>query len=216
MTEGRQKRLQLSNKILINTASNLHNFNITKNEKHCRRIYYEQNSRAKRRKSLLQGHWICSAFLRVSCNVESVLYKKNASYWDYYIPYMRYSWPFHWYASSLNLLLNIHAAGQRYWPLLSFLLLYWIAGIYSKPESNIENIKIWIPWNTAQSLFTPFPRNQLATNAPSFPRRPSNTASAMIIRHVQSAHRFHMKSRLRSKFPTPYTWGSNSPPPGRL
>ena len=26
----------------------------------------------------------------------------------------------------------------------------------------------------------------------------------------------HMKSRLRFKFPTPYTWGSNSPPPGRL
>ena len=44
MTEGRQKRLQLSNKIFINTASNLHNFNIAKHEKHCRRIYYEQNS----------------------------------------------------------------------------------------------------------------------------------------------------------------------------
>ena len=47
MTEGRRKRLQLSNKIFIN---------ITKTEKHCWRIYYEQNSRAKRRKSLLQGH----------------------------------------------------------------------------------------------------------------------------------------------------------------
>ena len=71
-------------------------------------VFTSNKTRAKRRKSLLQGHWICSAFLRVSCNVESVLYKKNPSYWDYYIPYMRYSWPFHWYASSLNLLINIH------------------------------------------------------------------------------------------------------------
>ena len=70
-------------------------------------VFTSNKTRAKRRKSLLQGHWICSAFLRVSCNVESVLYKKNPSYWDY-IPYMRYSWPFHWYASSLNLLINIH------------------------------------------------------------------------------------------------------------
>ena len=48
MTEGRRKRLQLSNKIFL--------LNITKTEKHCYRIYYEQKSRAKRRKSLLQGH----------------------------------------------------------------------------------------------------------------------------------------------------------------
>ena len=47
MTEGRRKRLQLSNKIFIN---------ITKTEKHCQRIYYEQKTRAKRWKSLLQGH----------------------------------------------------------------------------------------------------------------------------------------------------------------
>ena len=47
MTEERRKRLQLSNKIFIN---------ITKTEKHCKRIYYEQKSRGKRRKSLLQGH----------------------------------------------------------------------------------------------------------------------------------------------------------------
>ena len=47
MTEGQRKRLQLSNKIFIN---------ITKTEQHCWRIYYEQKSRAKRRKSLLPGH----------------------------------------------------------------------------------------------------------------------------------------------------------------
>ena len=47
MTEEGWKRLQLSNKIFIN---------ITKTEKHCKRIYYEKKSRAKRRKSLLHGH----------------------------------------------------------------------------------------------------------------------------------------------------------------
>ena len=35
-------------------------FNIVKTEKHCWRIYYEQNSRAKRREWLLQGHWMLS------------------------------------------------------------------------------------------------------------------------------------------------------------
>ena len=40
MTEGQKKCVQLSNKIFINTANN-----------------FEQNSRAKRQKSLLQGHW---------------------------------------------------------------------------------------------------------------------------------------------------------------
>ena len=39
------------------------------------------------------------------------------------------SWPFHWPASSLTLLINILAAGQINWPVLSFLLLNWIAGI---------------------------------------------------------------------------------------
>ena len=169
LTEGRQKRLQLSNKIFINTASNLHNFNITKREKHCRRIYYEQNSLAKRRKSLLQSHRICSAFLRVSCNVESVLYKKIPA--TEIITFHTCNIHDHFtdmHHRSTYFKINIHAAGQSYWPLLSSLLLYWIAGIYSKPESNIKNIKIWIPWNTAQSLFKPFPRNQFASNAPSY------------------------------------------------
>ena len=47
MTEGWRKRLQLSKKIFIN---------ITKTEKHYQLIYYEQKSRVKRRKSVLQGH----------------------------------------------------------------------------------------------------------------------------------------------------------------
>ena len=32
------------------------------------------------------------------------------------------SWPFHWHASSLTLLINIHAAGESNWPLLSFFI----------------------------------------------------------------------------------------------
>ena len=37
------------------------------------------------------------------------------------------SWPFHWHASLLTLLINIHAAGESNWPLVTFLLL-WIIG----------------------------------------------------------------------------------------
>ena len=54
MTEGRQKHLQLSNKIFIN---------ITKTEKHCQRIYYEQKPRqsgGNRYYKITE----CSAFLR--------------------------------------------------------------------------------------------------------------------------------------------------------
>ena len=43
------------------------------------------------------------------------------------------SWPFHWHASSLTLLINILAVGQSSWPelfiLFYFMLLYWIADI---------------------------------------------------------------------------------------
>ena len=50
-----------------------------------------------------------------------------------------------------------------------------------------------------QSLFKPFPCNQLATKAQSFPRKSSNTASAMIARHAKD-----------------FTWNrgcSSNPPP---
>ena len=57
--------------------------------------------------------------------------------------------------------------------------------IFSKPESNIKNIKIKIPLNTAQSLFKPFPCNQLATKAQSFPRKSSNTASPLKTRQAR-------------------------------
>ena len=72
-------------------------FNIIKTDKHCRRIYYEQNSRAKRQKSPLESHWLLSF---------SACVMENPTYWDYYIPYMQYRFmtPFHWHASSLTLL----------------------------------------------------------------------------------------------------------------
>ena len=35
------------------------------------------------------------------------------------------SWPFHWHASSLTLVINIHSAGESNWTLLSFLLNRW-------------------------------------------------------------------------------------------
>ena len=45
-----------------------------------------------------------------------------------------------------------------------------------------------------------------------FPRKSSNTAFSTIVCHLQSAQRFHMKSRLGFKFPTPYASESNSHP----
>ena len=121
------------------------------------------------------------------------------------------SWPFHWPASSLTLLTDILEAGQGNWPLLSFLLLNWIAGIgivfhckhnsihsyIQNLESKIKNFKIFkqalcriwrylkIPSNTAQGLFKPFPRNQLASKAQSFPWKSSHTSSPMIVRHAR-------------------------------
>ena len=47
----------------------------------------------------------------------------------------------------------------------------------------------------------------------SFPRKSSNTASP---HDGSQRQRFHLKSRVQIKFPTPDTPGSNSPPPGRL
>ena len=92
--------------------------------------------------------------------------------------------------------------------------LHCLGTCYSKPESNIKIIKILTPSNTAQSLFKPFLRNQLATKAQSFPQKSSNTMSAMIACHKQSAQRFHMKSRLRFKFSTPWkTLIIKFPPP---
>ena len=95
------------------------------------------------------------------------------------------------------------------------MLLYWIVGIgivfhcqhNSKIHSYIQSLnpilKIlkfkYRTSNTAQSLFKPFPRNQLTTKAQSCPRKSSNTASPMIARHAKDFT---------------WNWGcsSNSPP----
>ena len=134
-------------------------------------------------------------FLRVSCNIQSVLLIMTNSM-TCIIAHL--------------IIINIHAAGQSNWPLLSFLLLNWIAGI-----GTVMNYKHNLIHSYVQSLnpilkISKFkylqirhkPRNQLATKAQSFPRKSSNTASP-IARHAKD-----------------FTWNrgcsSNSPPPGRL
>ena len=112
------------------------------------------------------------------------------------------SWPFDWHASSLTLLINILAVGQSSWHelfiLFYFMLLYRIAAIgivfhckhNSRIHSYIQNLNPIFKIlnlnssNTPQSLFKPFPHNQLATKAQSFPRKSSNTTSP-IARHAK-------------------------------
>ena len=100
------------------------------------------------------------------------------------------SWQIHWHASSLTLLVNIHAAGQSNGPLLSFLLLYWIAGIgivihykHSLIHSYIQRISK--PESNLYLQIRHKPCNQLATKAKPFPRKSSNTAFLMIDRHAR-------------------------------
>ena len=103
------------------------------------------------------------------------------------------SWQIHWHASSLTLLINIHAAGQSNWPLLSFLLLYWIAGIgivihykHNLIHSYIQSLNPILKILKFKYLQIRHKhRNQLATKAQSFPRKSSNTASPMIARHAK-------------------------------
>ena len=117
------------------------------------------------------------------------------------------SWQIHSHASSLNLLINIHAASQSNWPLLSFLLWYWITGIgivihykHNLIRSNIQSVNpIFKILKFKYLQIRHKPCNQLATKAKSFPRKSSNTASPMIARHAKD-----------------FTWNrgcsSNSPP----
>ena len=63
-----------------------------------------------------------------------------------------WSWPFHWHASSLTLLINILPEGQSSWPelfiLFHFMLLYWIAGIgiVFNVNTTIKYIHIFKAW----------------------------------------------------------------------
>ena len=105
--------------------------------------------------------------------------KRGPTYWDYYI--MAISLTF-----IIAHLINILDLSFLFY----FMLLYWIAGI---------GIVFHFHCKHTQSLFKPFPRNQLATKAQSFPRKSSNTASRMIARQAKD-----------------FTWNrgcsSNSPP----
>ena len=120
----------------------------------------------------------------------------------------------------------IHAAGQSNWPLLSFLLLYWIASIgivfhckHNLIHSYIQSLNpilkilkfkyLQIRHKACLSPFlvTNWPqRHNLFHENPLTPCPPCSSPR----------QRFHMKSRVQFKFPTPNAWGSNSPPPRRL
>ena len=63
--------------------------------------------------------------------------------------------------------------------------------------------------NTAQSLFKPFPRDQLATKEQSFPRKSPNAASPMIARHTRD---FTWNRGCSSNYP-PLTHGDQIPHP---
>ena len=185
MTEGRQKRLQLSNKILW-----IHQII---------RIQYNKNWEALLA-YLLRAHFSCKA-----AEIAATRSLKAQSFFVCHATYKAFfnkippieittSWQIHWHtSSSLTLLINIYAAGQSNGPLLSFLLLYWIAGIgivihykhnlihsYIQSLNSISKILKLKYLEIRHRLC-----NQLATKAQSFPRKSSNTMSPMIARHAR-------------------------------
>ena len=124
------------------------------------------------------------------------------------------SWQIHWHASSLTLLINIQAAGQSNWPLLSFLLLYWIAGIgivihykHNLVHSYIQSLNPILKFKYLQIRHKPC--NQFATKAQSFPRKSSNTASPMIAHLARDS----TWNRGRSSNSPPLTHGDQIPHP---
>ena len=127
------------------------------------------------------------------------------------------SWQIHWHASSLTLLINMQAAGQSNWPLLSFLLLYWIAGIgivihykHSLIHSYIQSLNPILKILKFKNLqIRHKPCSQLATKAQSFPRKSSNTASLMIARYARDLT-WNRGSRSNSQ---PLTHGDQIPHP---
>ena len=117
MTEGRQKRLQLSNEIFISKYS--------KSWETLLAYLLRTNVSCKAAEIAATGSLNAQLFFVMQHTKRSI--KK--------IPPIEIttSWPFHWHASSLTLLINILAVGQSSWPelfiLFYFMLLYWIAGI---------------------------------------------------------------------------------------
>ena len=125
----------------------------------------------------------------------------------------------HWHASSLNLLINIHAAGQSDWPLLSFLLWYWITGIgiviiihykHNLIHSYIQSLNpIFKILKFKYLQIRHKPCNQLATKVQPFPRKSSNTASPMTAHLTRDSTR---NQGCRSNSP-PLTHGDQIPHP---
>ena len=145
-------------------------------------------------------------------------YKQITTSLDYH--QITTSWPFHWHASSLTSLINIHAAGQSNWPLLSFLLLYWIAGIvivflckHNLTHSSIQSLnpilkilKFKYLQIRHKACLSPF----LVTN---WPQR-HNLFHENPLTDSSPRQRFYMKSRVQFKFPTPWkTLIIKFPPP---
>ena len=106
-----------------------------------------------------------SEFLRVSCNIQSVLLKKISPI------EIATSWQIHWHASSLTWIAGI-----------GIVIRYKHNLIHSFIQSLNPILKI-LEFNSLQIRHKP--RNQLATKAQSFPRKSSNTASPMIARHAK-------------------------------
>ena len=88
---------------------------------------------------------------------------------------------------------NLYKCNRNWETLLAYLLRTKVSCKATEKNTTIKYIHTFKAWkfqnlntsNTAQSLFKPFPRNQLATKAQSFPRKSSNTASPMIARHAK-------------------------------
>ena len=125
--------------------------------------------------------------------------------------------------NKITYLLTYYCIMTNNWPLLSFLLLHWIAGKYIHSLNPILKI---LKFKYLQIRHKPC--NQLAIKAQSFPRKSptcSNTASLMTAPlardfEISRFRDFEISHEIESAvqiFPTPNAWGSNSPPPaGRL
>ena len=139
-----------------------------KTKKHCRPIYYEQKSRAKRRKSLLQGHWMLSfsscVMQHTKRSIKRIPPPEITTFhtWDIRIHEhftdMHHRSPYWTYIRQVK----VRVIDLCWAYLLNRRFHCKHNSVHScmKSESSIENINVQIPSNTAQSLFKSFPRNQ--------------------------------------------------------
>ena len=135
------------------------------------------------------------------------------------------SWPFHWHASSLTLYMRQVKVIDLCWafycciefPVIGIVFHCKHNLIHSYIQSLNPILKI-LKFKYLQirhkACLSPF----LVTN---WPQRQKNIFSMKILQHRinhdgSPRQKFHMKSRVQFKFPTPNAWRSNSPSPGRL